>query len=73
MRILNFIQILSMAFLIGCSTTDNQANDDSNDIELIRQLITDDYTAAVNNHDMDAYVKLFCDEVVWAPPNAPLR
>jgi len=72
MRKINCIQVLTLAFLIGCSTTDNQVKDDSNDIETIRKLIAIEYTTAVNSHDTTAYVKLFCDDVIWAPPNAPV-
>jgi len=71
MRLFNCITILAIAFLIGCSTTQNELQNASKDTQAIKTLI-DDYTTAVNNHDTTAYVKLFSDDVVWAPPNAPV-
>ncbi len=41
------------------------------DVAAVTNVITSGYQGAVNSHDAAAYVDLFMDDVLWAPPNAP--
>jgi uncharacterized protein (TIGR02246 family) len=41
------------------------------DEQQIRQLLEHDYAAAIGSGDLDRYVSLYDDDVIWSIPNAP--
>lgn len=43
----------------------------ASDVTAISKLLSETYGSLVMAHDADGYAKLYADDVLWAPPNAP--
>jgi uncharacterized protein (TIGR02246 family) len=61
-----------LILVIACQSSDKIKVDISPEVEAIKKVIATDYINAVNANDTAAYVKLFAEDVFWAPPGSPI-
>jgi len=61
-----------LILLVACQSSDKIKIDITPEVEAIKKVIATDYINAVNAHDTSGYVKLFADNIIWAPPGFPI-
>jgi len=63
--------LLLLALSIGSAIAQDDEMVDDEAVAAVTAVVVDAYGENVNNHDAEAYVTMFTEDVLWSPPNGP--